>query len=152
EPAAVPLSVGPDGAPVVPGRHVSIAHTGRGSGTVAVAAVSAGPVGVDLERVGPRRADLWRRVLSPSEHGVLDAFGGPTDSTQTLLWALKEAVLKGQRTGLRAGARSVTLGVPDGTGPHRGRLRAVSEQSGAWEVAYALHGEAWVVAAWAVDR
>lgn len=144
DPATVPLAVGADGAPLVRGRHVSIAHTGRGPAVVAVAAVSHGPVGVDVEAVGPRRADLWRRILAPSEHAVLDFLGGPTDSTQTLLWALKEAVLKGQRTGLRAGARSVVLTLDDDAG----RLSAVSEQSGAWEVAYAPFGGAWVAVAW----
>jgi 4'-phosphopantetheinyl transferase len=147
DPADVPLRVGGDGAPRVSGYGVSIAHTGRGAAAVAVAAVSRGPVGIDVEAVGPRRADLWRRLLSPSEHAVLDALGGPTDSAQTLLWALKEAVLKGQRTGFRAGARSVVLTLPEALG---GRASAVSERSGAWEIAYGRVGGAWLTVAWGV--
>ena len=143
--AAIVLTVGSDGAPCVPGRHVSIAHTGRGADAVAVAAVSRRPVGVDVERVGPRRADLWRRLLTPGEHAVLDALGGPTDSAQTLLWALKESVLKGQRTGFRAGARSVVLTLGDAPG----RAAAVSDVSGAWQVAYERLGGSWLAVAWA---
>ena len=48
-------------------------------------------------------------MLRDDERPALDALGGPTDDAQTLLWSMKEAVLKGQRTGLRAGARSVRL-------------------------------------------
>lgn len=144
--AEVPLTVGGDGAPRSPGRRVSIAHTGRGPRAVAVAAVAAGPVGIDVERVAPRRPDLWRRILAPDEHGVLEALGGPTDETQTLLWALKESVLKGQRTGFRAAAQSVvlTLGAD-------GRARALSATSGNWEIAYTRLDDAWLTVAWAED-
>ena len=146
DPAEVALSVGADGAPTVPGRYVSIAHTGRGADAVGVAAVAHGPVGIDVEQVRPRRPDLWQRLLAPGEAGVLDALGGPTDTAQTLLWALKESVLKGQRTGFRAGARSVVLTL----GEAPGRARAVSDLSGAWEIVYARLGGAVVVVAWAV--
>ncbi len=143
-PGDVDLAVGDDGAPLVPGRYVSIAHTGRHERVIAVAAVSQAPVGVDVETVGPRRPDLWRRILAPAEYGLVDALGGPTDEAQTLLWALKESVLKGQRTGLRAGARSVVLSLSAS-----GRASAESGVSGAWEIAYARLGEAWVAVAWA---
>lgn len=146
-PEHVRLDVAPDGSPVAPGRFVSIAHTGRGEASLGVAATAPVPVGIDAEAVAARRPDLWRRLLSPAEYAVLDAFGGPTDEAQTLLWALKEAVLKGQRTGFRAGARSVVLALPDGT-PEAGRVRAVADLSGAWEVAYATVGGAVVAVAW----
>ena len=147
----VALGVGPDGAPETPGLGVSIAHTGKGDAAAALAAVADGPVGVDLERVGPRRPDLWTRILRPDEHGLLDAWGGPTDSTQTLLWTLKEAVLKAQRTGFRAAARSVRLtarpGAPAGGPPPHGRAEADSEL-GAWEVAFGREGGLWLAVAW----
>ena len=142
-PERVGLDVAPSGALVVPGRRVSVAHTGRGADALGVAAVAHVPVGVDAETVAVRRPDLWRRLLSPTEYDALDALGGPTDDAQTLLWALKESVLKGQLTGLRAGARSVVLGVPSG-----GRVQAVSDLSGVWEVAYARLGPAVVAVAW----
>ncbi len=142
-PEHVGLDVAPSGALVVPGYRVSVAHTGRGADAVGIAAVAGVPVGIDAETVAVRRPDLWRRLLSPTEHDVLDALGGPTDDVQTLLWALKESVLKGQQTGFRAGARSVVLSVPDA-----GRVRAVSDLSGAWEIAYARLGAAIVAVAW----
>lgn len=148
-PEAVPLAVGADGAPELPGLHVSIAHTARADRVAALAAVASGPVGVDLERVAPRRPDLWRRILTPAEHALLDALGGPTDDAQTLLWTLKEAVLKGQRTGFRAGGRSVRLALDaDGGPPDRGHARAEAEGSGAWTVAFGREGDLWLAVAW----
>ena len=150
-PEAVPLTVGADGAPDLPGLHVSIAHTARGDRVAALAAVADGPVGVDLERVAPRRPDLWRRILADDEHGLLDALGGPTDRAQTLLWTLKEAVLKGQRTGFRAGGRSVRLALDaDGAPPTRGLATATARASGAWTVAFGLEGDLWLAVAWPV--
>ena len=145
---SVPLAVGADGAPEVGGCHVSIAHTGRAGAVAALAAAHSAPVGVDLERVAPRRPDLWRRILNASERPVLDALGGPTDDAQTLLWTLKEAVLKGQRTGFRAGGRSVTLALDaEGAPPALGTARAVS--AGAeWRVAFGRSGELWIALAW----
>ncbi len=144
DPDAVPLIVAADGAPTVRGASVSIAHTGRGTGAIGVAAVSGVPVGIDVERVAPRRADLWRRILAPEEYGLLDRLGGPTDAVQTLLWSLKESVLKGQRTGFRAAAQSVVLTLGDA-----GRASAESATSGAWEIAYTPLGDTWLVVAWA---
>ena len=148
-PRDVPLAVGPDGAPEVAGACVSIAHTGRAGDAAALAAVADGPVGVDLERVAPRRPDLWTRILTPAERPLLDALGGPTDDAQTLLWTLKEAVLKAQRTGFRAGGRSVTLALDaDGAPPDRGLATAASG-AGAWRVAFGRDGDLWLAVAWA---
>ena len=149
-PRAVPLSVGADGAPEVEGAFVSIAHAGRGARAVGAAVLAGRPVGIDLEAVRPRHPDLWRRVLSDDERPALDALGGPTDEAQTLLWALKEAVLKGQRTGLRAGARSVHLSLDaDGAPPERGGATAESRLSGRWRLRYGRVGGLWLAVAWA---
>lgn len=150
-PEAVPLIVATDGAPVVdgvPGLCVSIAHAGRGARLLAAAAAAPCAVGVDVEPIQARRPDLWRRILRADEHALLDALGGPTDRVQTLLWSLKEAVLKGQRTGLRAGARSVRLSLDAGgeTGA------AVADASGAWRLAWTDVGGLWVSVAWADDE
>lgn len=152
DPVAVPLSVGTDGAPDLPGLHVSIAHTARGEHAAALAAVGEQPVGVDLERVAPRRPDLWRRILTPEEYAVLDALGGPTDDAQTLLWTLKEAVLKGQRTGFRAGGTSVRIRLgADGVPPARGLATATARESGGWTVAFGREDDLWVAIAWTAD-
>ncbi|PAP77804.1 4'-phosphopantetheinyl transferase family protein [Rubrivirga marina] len=149
-PEAVPLGVGADGAPELPGLHVSIAHTARADHVAALAAVAGCPVGVDLERVARRRPDLWRRILNADEHALLERLGGPTDDVQTLLWTLKEAVLKGQRTGFRAGGRSVRLALDaDGALPDSGHARAEADGSGAWTVAFGRDGDLWLAIAWA---
>ncbi|WP_412067821.1 4'-phosphopantetheinyl transferase family protein [Rubrivirga sp. IMCC43871] len=151
DPGAVDLAVAADGAPTLPGAYLSIAHTGRAGATAALAAVSTRPVGVDLERVATRRPDLWRRILHPEEYVLLEALGGPTNNTQTLLWALKESVLKAQRTGFRAGGKSVRLALAaDGAPPDRGTATATSD-AGAWSLAFGREGDLWVAAAWRPD-
>ncbi|MEM6326651.1 MAG: 4'-phosphopantetheinyl transferase superfamily protein [Bacteroidota bacterium] len=141
-PEVVPLHVAADGAPVVPGAdvQVSIAHAGAEAGGAAVSRVA---VGLDLEPIRSRHPDLWRRILAPEEHALLDALGGPTDETQTLLWSLKEAVLKARRTGLRAGTRSVRLlrlGAEAG--------EATDTDGGAWALGFERRGDVWVT--WAL--
>ncbi len=147
--ADVPLAVGADGAPHAPGVCVSIAHAGRGAGVVAAAAVAPVAVGVDLEAIVPRRPDLWQRMLRADEHALLGALGGPSDRSQTLLWSLKEAVLKGQRTGLRAGARSVRLALDGASGdvPASGTGTAWADASGGWHLAWADLGGMWLTVA-----
>ncbi len=150
---AVPLAVGADGAPETEGGCVSISHAGRGAGVVAAAAIAPTAVGVDLEAIVPRRPDLWRRMLRADEHALLDALGGPSDRAQTLLWSLKEAVLKGQRTGFRAGARSVRLAL-DGTAgevPASGTGTASADASGAWHLAWTDLGGMWLTVATAAS-
>ncbi len=149
-PLAVALEVGADGAPRIGGHgaglEVSISHTSRGGASAGVAVIANQRVGVDLERVSTRRPDLWQRLLRPDEHSVLESLGGPTDETQTRLWSIKEAVLKGQRTGFRAGAQSLRILEVD---PRpRGRAIVQSDASGLWHVAVGLEGDLWVAVAW----
>lgn len=145
-PRDVPLTVGTDGAPRVAGGYISIAHGGRGPDLLGAAALADRPVGIDVERVAPRRPDLWTRILRPDEHDLLDALGGPTDTVQTLLWTLKEAVLKAQRTGFRAGGQSVRLSLDverlaDGTG-------GATSEHGDWRLAFQRVDELWLAVAW----
>lgn len=146
------IAVAPDGALAAGACALSLAHTGRGGGALAAAALAhgGGRVGVDAERIAPRRPDLWRRLLRPDEHDVLDGLGGPTDRSQTLLWTLKEAVLKAERTGLRAGLRSVRLALDDVSADH-GRGRA-DGPTAPWDVAWSDVGDVWVAVAWADAR
>ena len=145
-PEAAPLVVAEDGAPVVSGApfFVSIAHAG---GHLGGAALAERPVGLDLEAIRPRHPDLWRRILTPEEHSALDALGGPTDEAQTLLWSLKEAVLKARRTGLRAGMRSVRLGALDPVGHS---AEAEDSDGGTWTLGFERRGALWV--SWALAR
>lgn len=133
-PAAVEIAVASDGAPEVVGHalSLSLAHTETASQSVAAAAVASGAVGVDLEAIRPRQPELHRRILRADEHALLGAFRDH-DRAQISLWALKEAVLKAQRTGFRTAARDVCLelDVP------RQRGRATVHRGGAWELRFA---------------
>ena len=108
-PEAVPLRVAEDGAVEVAGTpyHLSIAHTD----THAVAAVAERAVGVDLERIRPRRPDLPRFLLHPDEHDLLDRLDPDRTSALILCWTLKEATLKAMRTGFRCSPKEVRLDV-----------------------------------------
>ncbi len=117
-PAAVPLCVAGDGAPEPGGAalHVSIAHASALEQTLAVAAVAARPVGVDLEVVRARRPDLYRFILHPDEVGVLEALPYGHDAAQVLLWTLKEAALKAMRTGFRVSPKALRFAGPPSEG------------------------------------
>jgi len=106
-PAEVPLTVATDGAVDVDGTpfHVSISHAGE----YAVAAIALRPVGVDIERVVPRHPDLHRRFLNDAERTHLDELNLDRDHAYILSWAIKEAVLKGRRTGFRCSPKRLNL-------------------------------------------
>ena len=148
DPRDAGLAVNADGAPVVLASplYLSIAHTG-GREVWGGAAIARQPVGLDLERIRPRQPALWRRILSEDEHPMLDALGGPTDEAQTLLWSLKESVLKARRTGLRAGMRSVTLTHVDAD--HLSG-EATASDGGAWRLGFERRGDLWV--SWALSE
>ena len=151
DPRVVPLAVAEDGAPTLPDLSVSIAHTGRAGTVAALAAVADRTVGVDLERIAPRRPDLWRRILTDDERPLLARLGGPTDEVQTLLWTLKEAVLKAQRTGFRAGGKSVHLSIGHRGGPGRGGLASATSGAGEWQISFGRQGDLWLAVAWSAD-
>lgn len=115
DPAAVRLTVGPWGKPLVeddPGLHVNASHT---DGLALVALTRAGPVGVDVERLrGDVEAlDLARRYFAPGEAERLAGLPADAHAGAFLrLWARKEAVLKAAGRGLGGG-----LDVSTGDGP-----------------------------------
>lgn len=142
--ALAPLVVAPGGAPGVAGHalFVSIAHAGRGEEAAAAAAVAERPVGVDLERAAPRHAGLLDRLLTPREAGLPGALDAGEAEAASLVWALKESVLKGLGTGLRRGAKSVVV-APDGPGAAR-----ADDGDAPWSVRYARRGPFWLAVAW----
>lgn len=117
-PEAVPLRVAADGAVEVEGGpyRLSIAHTGA----YAVAAAAGRDVGVDLERIAPRRLDLHRFLFHPGEYDLLDGLASERTSALILCWTLKEATLKAMRMGLRRSPKDVRLDV----GPEAGSATA----------------------------
>jgi phosphopantetheinyl transferase len=98
-------------------------------------------VGLDLERAVPRHPDLLARILTPEEDAVLAALGGAGD-VAALVWAMKEAVLKGLGTGFRRPARTIRLS-PDADADFH------ADDGGAgWSVRYAREGPFWLAVAW----
>jgi 4'-phosphopantetheinyl transferase len=133
-PGIVPLAIAPDGAVEVPGLHLSLAHTATESRTVAVAAAGPRPLGVDVEVLRPRRPDLYRFLLHPEEYPLLDLLPHGPELAPVVLWALKEAVLKAQRTGFRISPKQLRLTL-DPEGAPSGTVRV--EGGGVWAVRYA---------------
>lgn len=130
DPRDVPLHVADDGAVDVAGSHLelSISHTDR----YAIAAISETTLGADLERIAPCRADLYRYILHPDEYPVMETV--PLDNVRThiLLWAVKESVLKGLRTGFRVSPKRLRLGVD-----YEGHSAVVSDHEGrSWRAVY----------------
>lgn len=106
-PPEVRLEVAADGAVEIVGSdlNLSISHAGGW----ATAVVSPRPVGIDMERLAMRRPGVYRYFLAKSEYPFLEGTDLDHDSVQILLWTLKEAVLKGMRTGLRISPKDVKL-------------------------------------------
>jgi phosphopantetheinyl transferase len=106
DPLAIRIWTAASGQPVarVPGHptvRVSISHR---EGRAVAVAVSAGRVGVDLERVEVRPESFGRTWFRDDER---DLVGDP--ERQTIAWAVKEAVLKWLGTGLRSSPHDVRV-------------------------------------------
>lgn len=141
-PTDVEIGIGEDGAPRAPSGFLSIAHGGRGLDAIGLAAYSDVPVGVDTEAIRARHPRLAQRILRPDEALTLPEADDAT--SLTLIWSIKESVLKGQRTGLRAGAQSVRLLEVD---PASSTARAMSEVSGEWRITFERRGDLWLTVA-----
>lgn len=109
--------------PRTPRLHVSLTHSG---GLAAVALTTAGPVGVDLERIRPvtQQEGTARVTLADPEYAEWRA-SSPSGRTDLLLraWTRKEAVLKALGTGLAGDLRAVATRL---TGPATGAVRVTS--------------------------
>ena len=101
-PAEVAVANDPSGRPLVRGPfeadlRVSLAHV-EGLG---VALVGEGvDVGIDAERVEPRRPSFEALVLTPAERELPVPDGFERDTWLTVLWAAKEAAAKAEGRGL----------------------------------------------------
>lgn len=89
------IGADPRGAPRLPAGAVgSISH--KADRAIGLAAPASGQaIGVDLERRGPRRIDLSRRVLTPAELDALAALeAGARGDAVVRAFAIKEAIYK----------------------------------------------------------
>jgi 4'-phosphopantetheinyl transferase len=110
-PEGTPTLAVPAGVPV-PGC-LTISH----SGSYALCAIAAGPdlrIGVDLERVETRSADFIEDYFTPCEREMVHAARRESrDFVATLVWSLKEAMLKALGVGLRWDTRRVEVSETD---------------------------------------
>lgn len=89
----------------LPGWYCSLTH----SDGIVAGAVSTRPVGVDLELIRSRDPTLIRLVAHDREQRAVRSIVRSPAAAVTLLWTLKEAVLKGMGLGLRLPPRAVLL-------------------------------------------
>jgi 4'-phosphopantetheinyl transferase len=113
---------GEHGKPMLdPGRHGSgLRFSASHSGDLAVVAMSALEVGVDVERLRlfPGADDIVARYFSPDERRAFEAIPGPERPRAFLgAWTLKEAYLKAVGDGLGRGLGRFTVTVAPGDGP-----------------------------------
>lgn len=135
DPSSIKVDVRDDGSLRLvdfPGR-VSLSH----SGNTAAAAYSLTNVGIDIEEVKPRRPDLYRYILHPDEFYLLEDLGLDANEATILCWTLKEAVLKGRRSGLRHSPKDIRLDLDilNGSG------RAVLGDGDQWDLHFEQVGE-----------
>ncbi len=131
DPQSVDLHIANDGAVEVAGNHklhLSISHADGW----ASAAISQRPVGIDMERVTYRRPGTYRRFLSVEEYALLEDTEFDHDRVQILLWTLKEAVLKGTRTGLRISPKLVRIQSMEKPGV----AEILDSEDSAWQVSW----------------
>ena len=119
--------------------HFSLSHT-RG---MVCCALSAFPVGVDVEGLRPIREALVRRVCTEEEYAWLAA-QKDRDAAFLSLWTLKESVMKLSGHGLGYGLRRAAFSMED-AGPHfcgPGVRLSQFSLTGGYVVSAASEGEA----------
>lgn len=137
------LSFGENGKPCLPGGGVefNLSHSGR----LAACAVSALPVGVDVEAY--RRFDdkLLRHIYQDSELAAVRSRAAPEDEDRifTELWTLKESFMKYLGTGLFLPPREIRIECATTPRAVCGRFPAAAKE--AYFTQYALEGHALAV-------
>jgi len=87
-------------------------------GRVAAAVSTGGPVGIDVEKIGPARADDFRIYLNATER----AWAGASARRFCTVWTRKEAVAKATGTAGFAGLPAVDTGAGADRASFAGRL------------------------------
>ena len=110
------------------GHHWSVSHKPRW----AAAVIANGPVGIDIEHVKPRRANLFDQVADENEWSVV---GGRSWPAFFRVWTAKEAVLKANGVGIgKLSACQVVESLGDGH-------LALDYNGRTWHVRHFLHGD-----------
>jgi len=129
DPATLLFQAGPHGKPALAGHALHFSFSRSGSRAL-VAVSRERPVGIDLERVKPRRAveRVARRRFAGDEAAALARLAEPGRTTAFhRCWTGKEAYAKGLGTGLSLGLGSFSV-----AGLAEGRARCTV---GGWDVA-----------------
>lgn len=100
---------------------------------MAAVAIAERAVGLDVERIRAPHPRLYERILSPRERVMVEALPVSLEQATLLVWTLKEAVVKGLRTGLRRPMRSLELEID-----YQGRRASVDGVHGEWEANFAV--------------
>jgi 4'-phosphopantetheinyl transferase len=102
-------------SPVIEGAcHFNLSHT---DDLIAFGASTAGPLGIDIERVAARPgiAQIARRFFHPQEFAYATALGQPVCERRFFeVWTRKEALLKALGTGLATDLRRIAVPLPGG--------------------------------------
>ena len=138
-PEDVALEVADDGALELSGTEfsISLAHTQEG---VCTAIARGSRVGIDLEIIKPRHPNLHRFILNPEEYRLLDTLPIARDQALILCWALKEATLKGMRTGFRCSPKKLLLDID--ASESKAKIAVVGGQ--VWNAQFELHDHAYL--------
>lgn len=103
---------GPHGRPRAAGSglELSVTHSG---GHVGLAVTAAGPVGLDVERIDARAADIAASVATENERRALARLPGDERPAAFFrFWTRKEAALKAVGTGLRVPMAAIDVSDP----------------------------------------
>lgn len=139
DPAAIELSLGPDGKPELARAPLPLRFNLSHSHGLVLVAVTVGiRLGVDVER---RRDDLEHlkvaeRFFSAAERDALRAVApGERAAAFFRCWTRKEALLKARGTGLRTPLRDFDVSLEAGTGPALLATRFEPDEADRWHLA-----------------
>jgi 4'-phosphopantetheinyl transferase len=138
--AQIEIRNAPEGSPYLqlperaaPAECLTISH----SGNLALCALSIGlklHIGADLEKIEARTETFILDYFTPTERQLVDRVSAETRAeVVTLIWSVKESMLKALGTGLRRDTRSVEVlglegGLPSGDGHSKWQMIQVQEQ------------------------
>lgn len=128
----------PDGWPqplTAKGEHLPVSLSISHSGERALCAVCPDPegtVGADIEVVAERPRHFYEDFYTDQERGLIEQLPGDWGhKVGTVIWCIKEAVLKARRTGFRNSATSVDVLSLDLADPRTWKKAVVETREGA---------------------